>query len=261
MVFVGRSIIFIVICGVLVIALYKTTSYGTYISFQNYITPSTQRAPPPQRHPLHSYRGDTVTNRSAIASDKQVKIWISMGLCFSKNTDMYGKANYPYTEVTPLAIILWYHFVPNIQAILYLIYEENESEDWKNLYETNLLKMTKNKVELRWVKENGMSCVTKSQLIRMWAFQEPIIEDGDVIVTVDVNLFVVTSTILHPILRQNPDKYIWVFQWQNTAYVSSGIGATFNQNLIAAKSKGQKNNKFWNILSYVCYKSRDEYIA
>ena len=96
-----------------------------------------------------------------------------------------------------------------------------------------------------------MSCVTKSQLIRMWAFQEPMIDSHDIIVTVDVNLFVVTSKILDPI-HHNPDKNIWVFQWYNTAFAETGIGETFNQNLIAAESRGERGIiVFCNLLQHI----------
>ena len=173
------------------------------------------------------------TNKSEPIAQKR-QIWISMGLCFSKNTDMYGKEKYPYTQVTPLAIILWYHFFPDIRIILYLIYDKNEIEDRRKLYEEQL-KQTN--VEIRWVKAGDMSCVTKSQVIRMWAFQEPLINDNDIIITVDVNLFVVTNKILDPIY-QNPSLKLWVFQWHNTAFGENGIGDTFNQNLISAESKG-----------------------
>merc|ERR550539_1120043 len=131
-----------------------------------------------------------------------------MGLCFSKNTEMYGKEKYPYAEVTPLALILWYHFFPDIRVILYLIYDAGEIEDRRKLYEEQL-KQTN--VEIRWVKSGDMSCVTKSQIIRMWAFLEPI--------------------------HENPNVKIWVFQWHNAAFIDTGIGETFNQNLMAAESR------------------------
>ena len=165
---------------------------------------------------------------------KKREIWISMGLCFSKNTEMYGKEKYPYAEVTPLAVILWYHFFLDIRVILYLIYDAGEIEDRRKLYEEQL-KQTN--VEIRWVKSGDMSCVTKSQLIRMWAFQEPMINDEDIIITVDVNLFVVGPQILKPI-HEYPNVKIWVFQWHNTAFIETGIGETFKQSLIAAKSRG-----------------------
>ena len=167
--------------------------------------------------------------------ENERKIWISMGLCFSKNTELYGKRNYPYAQVTPLAIILWYHFFPNINVIIYLVYDKNEIEDRKRLYEEQL-KQTK--AEIRWVKSDDINCVSKSQLIRMWAFQEPMIKDDDIIINVDVNLFVATSRILDPI-SNNPDLKVWNFQWHRSAFVNTSIGETFNQNLMSAKSKGR----------------------
>jgi len=161
------------------------------------------------------------------------RIWVSMGLCFSKNTEMYGKKYYPYALVTPLAILLWYHFFPEIRLLIYLIYDKHELEDRRRLYEEQL-KQTN--VEIRWVREDDMNCVTKSQVIRMWAFQDPMVRDDDIIVTVDVNLFVVTPKILDPI-HENPDLKVWVYQWDRAAFVESGIGETFNQNLICAEAK------------------------
>ena len=177
---------------------------------------------------------DTTSSNNA---KQKRQIWISMGLCFSKNTNLYGKKNYPYAQVTPLAIILWYHFFPDIRVILYLVYDEKEIEDRRILYEQQL-KQTN--VEVRWIPANDINCITKSQLIRLWAFQEPLIRENDIIVTVDVNLFVTTKKILDPIY-ENPDMNIWVFQWHNTAFGKDGIGDTFNQNLISAESKGNKS--------------------
>ena len=171
-------------------------------------------------------------------SNKKQQIWISMGLCFSKNTELHGKKHYPYTEVTPLAILLWHHFVPYVRIILYIVYDVYEPEDRRKMYETNLLKITNNTVKVRWVTDDGMSCVTKSQLVRMWAFQESVIDSRDIVVTVDVNLFVVTSKILDPIVYEHPGKKVWVFQWNNTGFAKPNIDETFNQNLIAAESNG-----------------------
>jgi len=170
---------------------------------------------------------------------KKRKVWISMALCFSKNTHMYNKKNYPYAQVTPLAIILWNHFFPDIPVLLYLIYDNFESKDRRKLYEEHLRQTN---VEIRWVQEGDMDCVTKSQLIRMWAFQEPMIQEEDIIVTVDVNLFVVTSKILDPIF-QYPNKKLWVFAWYETAFIAPGIGEPFNQNLMSAEKRG----KIWKI--------------
>ena len=69
---------------------------------------------------LRSHKNPNNFEPSNTQTSKKV-IWISMGLCFSKNTEMYGKRDYPYAQVTPLAIILWYHFFPQINIIIYLL--------------------------------------------------------------------------------------------------------------------------------------------
>ena len=183
---------------------------------------------------IHTESYVSISN-STTNPPKKRQIWITMGLCFTKNTEMYGKKDYPYTSVTPLSIILWYHFFPDIRIILYLISTKYEIEDRKILYEETL-KQTN--VEIRWVEEDDVNCVTKSQLIRMWAFQEPMIKDEDILITVDVNLFPDNERILNPIF-DNPNLKIWVFQWFDTASIEGGIGETFNQNLIAAEAKGR----------------------
>ena len=50
-------------------------------------------------------------------------VWISMGLCYDKHTDILGKKNYPYAEVTPMAIKLWKHFRPDVKVYIKIIYE------------------------------------------------------------------------------------------------------------------------------------------
>ena len=79
-----------------------------------------------------SVLGDTNPLSTVIqAEERQPKIWVSMGLCFSENTEKYGKKSYPYAEVTPLSIQLWSYFFPdeskaltshNIDCNLKLIY-------------------------------------------------------------------------------------------------------------------------------------------
>ena len=187
-------------------------------------------------HPAESQQEPKVEDKQTKEEVKKRKIWISMALCFSKNTHMYNKKDYPYAQVTPLAIILWNHFFPEIPVLLYLIYDRFESKDRRKLYEEHLRQTN---VEIRWVKEGDMDCVTKSQLIRMWAFQEPMIQEDDIIVTVDVNLFVMTPKILDPIF-QYPDKKLWVFAWYETAFIAPGIGEPFNQNLMSAEKRGEK---------------------
>ena len=165
----------------------------------------------------------TVTNETTI--------WVAMGLCFSENTMLYGKHNYPYVTVTPLAILLWNYFLPRVKIILFLVHTPHESQERMMRYEASLNQMKR--LEYRWVLAENISCVLMSQTSRLWAFSDPVVKDEDIVITIDVNAFVVTSKAINPIF-ENPHKLVWVFQYEESASVSTGIGETFNQNFIAA---------------------------
>ena len=55
------------------------------------------------------------------------------------------------------------------------------------------------------------SCVLKSQLIRFLAFNFPFIRDEDVIVTSDVDAFIMTKDILDPL--EMYFMQIWLYQY------------------------------------------------
>ena len=86
---------------------------------------------------------------------------------------------------------------------------------------------------IRWVDTSDMDCVTRSQTERMWAFDDPGVRDTDLVVTIDANAFVYNASSLNPVYN-NPEKLIWVFQYQDTAAIPTDIGETFNQNFIVA---------------------------
>ena len=52
--------------------------------------------------------------------------------------------------------------------------------------------------------------------------------------TVDANVFIMDSAVLKPIYNTPAEKYIWVYQGQETAADPNGLGLTFNMNFIAA---------------------------
>jgi hypothetical protein len=79
-----------------------------------------------------------------------------------------------------------------------------------------------------WVPADGMDCVLKSQLIRMFAFGHPLVRPKDIVMTVDVNLFLMTDKILDPIYR-HPDLLAWVYQYDGSAYITTGHGESFNE--------------------------------
>ena len=186
-----------------------------------------------------SFHGSDMLFENNTLDKGRENIWISMGLCFGKNTHKYGKKKYPYTKVAPLAILLWNYFVPSANIIIYIIYDPDSNKEHRDIYDLELRKIVDNTVvRVRWIESKEMSCPLKSQLFRLWAFQEDVVKDNDIIITVDANLFVMTSDILNPIFH-NPNMKIWIFQYDRAENKEEGYGNTFNQNLIAARPKGK----------------------
>ena len=75
----------------------------------------------------------------------------------------------------------------------------------------------------------------KSQLIRLLAYLLPFIRDDDIIVTADVDAFVMTSDIYKPLML--PDPKIWLFRYGHTLV----RGSTFNIPFIGIKASVWKN--------------------
>ena len=153
------------------------------------------------------------------------RVWISMSLCLSHNTELHGKKYYPYVQVTPLAIRLWKHYVPTAKVIIFVIYDPQESKDRMDNFRTILEHADIDVV--RFLPSQGMDCVLKSQLQRMWAFTDPEISANDIIATVDANAFPVTKTILSPLEQPN---LLWIFQYQT--FIEEG--GNFPQHIVAA---------------------------
>ena len=118
----------------------------------------------PQQHP---------TNESSSIDGRNTKIpqiWITMGLCWSTNTQYYGKENFPYKESALLSAQLWMHLTP-VKVILQVIYSEP--------YPTEELLAYKEKLENFGVivklvaKAPELKCVLEAQLIRIVAYLLP----------------------------------------------------------------------------------------
>merc|ERR1712218_124068 len=169
-------------------------------------------------------------------------VWASMGLCYSSNAQHSGKSHYPYKTVTPLALLLWGYHLPRVRTLVRLVYAEKEISATMVAYGSMLERAG---AVVEWVEAGEMDCVLKSQLIRLFAGEHPLVNPDDIVMTVDVNLFVMTKDILHPILS-SPRMTAWVPQYEETASIPTGRGETFNQNLIAMKAR-----TWFNITGYM----------
>ena len=79
-----------------------------------------------------------------------------------------------------------------------------------------------------------MKCVLKSQMIRLLAYHLPFVKESDIIVTADVDAFVMTKDIYKPLLL---DRKIWLYRYGFTL----GSGSTFMMPFIGIKASVWKD--------------------
>ena len=94
---------------------------------------------------------------------------------------------------------------------------------------------------------SDMKCVLKSQMIRLLAYALPFIRDDDIIVTADVDAFVMTKDIYKPLLL--PGRQIWIYRYAFTM----GTGATFMMPFIGIKVRDRPyitSAKFCSFLTH-----------
>ena len=130
---------------------------------------------PHKRDPINALIHQNNTLKKA-----ESQTYITMGLCWSENAQWHGKENFPYKQAAPLSAQLWMKFTP-AKVILQIVYSEPKiSED---------LKAYKEELEsygvLVYLVPTGpdIKCVLKSQMIRLFAYTLPFINDEDIIIT------------------------------------------------------------------------------
>ena len=107
---------------------------------------------------------------SVLARQSKAKIWASMGLCYSHNTQNFGKKNYPYKQVLPLALLLWRYHLPQVNTIVRLVHTEPELNAEMKSYEAILERAG---AVVEWIPAGNMKCPTMSQLVRSHTEIEP----------------------------------------------------------------------------------------
>ena len=65
-----------------------------------------------------------------------------------------------------------------------------------------------------------LPCVLTSQLVRLLAFQKEFVEEEDVIITADVDAFIMTPEILRPLKKK---VSVWIWRYELTYH----MGYTF----------------------------------
>ena len=106
-----------------------------------------------------------------------MKIWVSMGLCWGYKTNFNGKHLFPYPLAGELSTKLWQHLFPkSVTVIIHIIYCKDVAYMQFDGY--NLTKYVANleaigaRVVLTEI-NNCEECIISSQLIRMLSFNLP----------------------------------------------------------------------------------------
>ena len=97
------------------------------------------------------------------------RLWVTMGLCWSSNTKFHGKGSFPYRDAAPLSIQLWMNLTP-ATVILQIVYTEDEVSGKLERYKE---KLEGYGAKVQLVRAEGMECVVKAQIVRMFAYEIP----------------------------------------------------------------------------------------
>jgi len=183
---------------------------------------------------VEKHYDDAVSNIKDVTFENSEgpRTWITMGLCWSANAQVHGKENFPYKDAAPLSAQLWMKLTPT-KVILQIVYSEEEISDELKEYKKEL--ESYGAVVFLVPTGSDMKCVLKSQMIRLLAYALPFIRDEDIIVTADVDAFVMTKDIYKPLLL--PGRQIWIYRYAFTM----GTGATFMMPFIGIKASVWKN--------------------
>ena len=140
------------------------------------------------------------------------KIWVSMSLCWSEKSPLFGKSEYPYTYAAQLSSKLWRNVTDGeVNVLLTIVYNEDTFMDGLDDYVNTLEK--EEGVIIVLEKTSSLGCVLQSQISRMFGFRNKFMNDEDIILTSDVDIFIMDKKLLDP-LREPFST--WVYQYWYT---------------------------------------------
>ena len=185
---------------------------------------------------IYDEKNEEPIEKSVETFEESSKTWITMSLCWSENAQVHGKWRFPYKKALPFSTALWLKFAP-VKVIVQIVYSEYEISSELRDYKTKLEALG----ALVYLVKTGneIDCVLKSQLVRLLAYELPYIKDNDIIVTADVDAFVMSKDLYKPLTL--PNRQIWIFRYDNTLMT----GSTFNMPFI-----GIRKETFKTLLNY-----------
>ena len=143
-------------------------------------------------------KSDNPSNDSNQSNMGSPHIWASMSLCWSKNAQIHKKSNFPYTLAANLSTRLWREVTHGeVGVVLTIVHDEDY--DAKNLDEFVDDFANDDGVVVIREETSSLGCVLQSQLSRMFAFNHDFIDDDDIIITSDVDIFVMDKRIIEPL--------------------------------------------------------------
>ena len=140
---------------------------------------------------------------------------------------MLGKEKFPYAEAALRSVQIW-HQLTRAKVVMTLVHSDKRPPKELLAYKD---KLEGYGADVVIVKSEELSCVLTSQLIRIIAHHyHPIISDDDIVITADVDAFIMTPDILKPLSK---DVSVWIWRYE-LSYVN---GYTFMMPFIGARSR------------------------
>ena len=141
----------------------------------------------------YSYNSIEIAKENAVPA-----IWVSMSLCWSENAKIHRKSKFPYILASQLSTRLWREVTDGeVKVLLTVVY--NEDADMEALENTVDTFEKGEGVVIVLEKTTSLGCVLQSQLSRMFAFKNKFVNDDDIIITSDVDMFVMDKKIIEPL--------------------------------------------------------------
>jgi len=147
------------------------------------------------------------------------KIWASLGLCWGENFQNYGKQDFPYARAAVYATKLWKSQSYNqIDVVITIVLAPGHDEGQElGAYIRELRDAGATVVTQPTLWSN---CVQQSQVVRMYSFLHPFIAEDDIIITADVDTFIIGDSVMKML---SVASTVWVGEFVHTASTGGSI--------------------------------------
>ena len=147
---------------------------------------------------LSTYKYSEYLKKALVKKSSVPSIWVSMSLCWSGNAQIHKKSKFPYRLAAQLSTSLWRKVTEGeVKVILTIVHDEDaDVEDLAGYVDTFAIDEG---VVVVLEKTSSLGCILQSQLSRMFAFKHDAVEDEDIIITSDVDIFVMDKKIIEPL--------------------------------------------------------------